>query len=256
MHHGHYGKDGTLKKNKHQAQIDMIEELLDWSGVQIADRILDAGCGVGGSARYLSKKFDAEVLGCTLSPVQVARGQLYNNAAGLENRIQLIHKDMMNLNEQEGSFNLIWSMESAEHIQNKKELFNIFYDRLQPGGHLIMATWCHRQEPPQLSDKEKALLNKIGALYHLPPMTSISNLAEMSKKAGFQSIKTDDWSASVAPFWGKVIGTALTPRGLWGLMQSGLGTAKGAWAMRYMKKGYELGLIRFGVLHAIKPADS
>ena len=30
MHHGYYGPDGTQKKNRRQAQIDMIEELLHW----------------------------------------------------------------------------------------------------------------------------------------------------------------------------------------------------------------------------------
>ena len=33
MHHGYYGADGKLKKDRRQAQIDLIEELLKWSGV-------------------------------------------------------------------------------------------------------------------------------------------------------------------------------------------------------------------------------
>ncbi|MHC5833204.1 MAG: methyltransferase domain-containing protein, partial [Nostoc sp.] len=30
MHHGYYGADGTQKKDRRQAQIDLIEELLTW----------------------------------------------------------------------------------------------------------------------------------------------------------------------------------------------------------------------------------
>jgi hypothetical protein len=33
MHHGYYGPDGNLKKERRQAQIDLIEELLGWAGV-------------------------------------------------------------------------------------------------------------------------------------------------------------------------------------------------------------------------------
>ena len=33
MHHGYYGADGHLKKERRQAQIDLIEELLGWAGV-------------------------------------------------------------------------------------------------------------------------------------------------------------------------------------------------------------------------------
>lgn len=54
MHHGYYGADGNVKKERRQAQIDLIEELLQWSGVQQAENILDVGCGIGGSSLYLA----------------------------------------------------------------------------------------------------------------------------------------------------------------------------------------------------------
>ena len=60
VHHGYYGSDGTLPKERRQAQIDLIEELLLWSGVNYAENILDVGCGIGGSSLYLSEKFSAQ----------------------------------------------------------------------------------------------------------------------------------------------------------------------------------------------------
>ena len=33
MHHGYYGSTGQQKKNRRQAQIDLIEELLSWGKV-------------------------------------------------------------------------------------------------------------------------------------------------------------------------------------------------------------------------------
>ena len=86
MHHGFYGIDGNIKKENKQAQIDLINEVINWANIKSAHHILDAGCGVGGSSRYLSKKFDASVLGLTLSNVQAAAAEKYNKAQGLENK--------------------------------------------------------------------------------------------------------------------------------------------------------------------------
>jgi tocopherol O-methyltransferase len=61
MHHGYYGLDGSERKDHQQAQLDLITESLKWAGVESANRILDAGCGVGGSARVLAQLYDANV---------------------------------------------------------------------------------------------------------------------------------------------------------------------------------------------------
>src|SRR4028118_156129 len=73
MHHGYYGSTGKEKKDRRQAQIDLIEELLKWGGVAQAEEILDVGCGIGGSSLYLAQKFNARAVGITLSPVQASR---------------------------------------------------------------------------------------------------------------------------------------------------------------------------------------
>ncbi|KAI7988000.1 Myosin-6 [Camellia lanceoleosa] len=41
-------------------------------------RIVDVGCGIGGSSRYLARKYEAQCQGITLSPIQaqMAEGQL------------------------------------------------------------------------------------------------------------------------------------------------------------------------------------
>ncbi|MEM8909168.1 MAG: class I SAM-dependent methyltransferase [Bacteroidota bacterium] len=252
MHHGHYGADGKTRKDRVAAQIDMIETFLEWGSVQQATRILDAGCGVGGSARYLAKKYNAQAVGLTLSPVQKKHAERYTEKANLTQQVQFAVRDMMTLNNDDGQFDLVWSMESAEHIADKQQLFNRFYERLQPGGRLLMATWCHRSEPPELKANEKTLLSKIYDRYHLPPMVPIATLAEMAEHSGFKAIQTADWSKAVAPFWQKVIQSALTWEGLSGLVRSGWSTMRGAWAMQYMKRGFRLELIQFGVLSAEK----
>lgn len=252
MHHGHYGEDGKAAKDHAQAQADLALELLRWGGTEKASRILDAGCGVGGSSRLLAQLFDAEVLGCTLSPVQAEQGQKYNEAAGLGDKVETRAQDMMSLSATDGPFSLVWSMESAEHIREKQQMLELFHQLLEPGGKLLMATWCHRPTPPGLSSAEKQLLEGIYQYYHLPPMVSIPELEAMAKASGFEQIKTADWTRAVTPFWGAVMQSAFRWRSIKGLLQAGWPTIKGAWAMRYMIKGYRLGLIQFGVLQGQK----
>ena len=253
MHHGYYGLDGRRSTNHQQAQIDMIEELLAWGGATAeVGRFLDAGCGVGGSSRHLARKYPgAEGLGVTLSPVQAARGNAYNAEAGMSERLRLIAKNMYTLDPAaEGTFDLIWSMESAEHMADKAGLFALFYRLLRPGGRLVMATWCHRPEPPYLSPSDQYTLQQICALYHLPPLVSIPHLEEAANASGLTAVRTDDWSAAVEPFWGAVIRSGLDPRNWPGLVRSGMGTIKGAWAMKYMRQGFASGAIQYGVLSA------
>lgn len=254
MHHGYYGPDGKRKVSHQQAQIDMIESLLEWglAPQQGVERFLDAGCGVGGSSRYLARKYpQAQGLGVTLSPVQAHRGNAMNRQEGLSDRLNLIAKDVYDLTpETSGRFDLIWSMESAEHMEDKEGLFRLFRQLLRPGGRLLMATWCHRDEPPYLSPTDQYTLQRICELYHLPPLVSLSELEQAATAAGLTNVRLDDWSAAVEPFWGAVIRSGLDPRNWPGLIRAGQETLNGAWAMKYMRKGFATGAIRYGVLSA------
>lgn len=257
MHHGYYGPNGERKVDHKKAQIDMIEALLEWGQAPIkVGRFLDAGCGVGGSSRYLAQRFpNSTGLGVTLSPVQAQNGMRYNQKAGVADRLEIRAQDLFTLDPQhEGHFDIIWSMESAEHMEDKQALMDLFYKLLRPGGQLLMATWCHRETPPKLTRKDLKVLRNICDLYHLPPMVSISRMGEAARHVGFQVVATDDWSKAVEPFWGAVISSGLDPRNWPGLIKAGMSTIKGAWAMRYMKEGFRTEAIRYGMLRGTKPA--
>lgn len=68
IHLGYYSEEerrvGYKKKNFKQAKFDFIDEMLAWSGAKSPKRILDVGCGIGGTSRYLANKFpEAQIEG-------------------------------------------------------------------------------------------------------------------------------------------------------------------------------------------------
>ncbi|HXD11094.1 MAG TPA: methyltransferase domain-containing protein, partial [Anaerolineales bacterium] len=92
LHAGYYG-DPPIKKNFIAAKVDMIDEMVKWGIAEAAPalmqrleqtaestlaekiKILDVGCGIGGSTRHLAKRWNktAHVTGITISKAQVER---------------------------------------------------------------------------------------------------------------------------------------------------------------------------------------
>jgi tocopherol O-methyltransferase len=53
-----------------RAQIQLMERLAERAGIPRGARVLDIGCGLGGSAMWLAEQFDCDVTGITISSVQ------------------------------------------------------------------------------------------------------------------------------------------------------------------------------------------
>ncbi|BBD57920.1 type 11 methyltransferase [Nostoc sp. HK-01] len=249
MHHGFYGADGTQKKERRQAQIDLIEEILRWADVETATNILDVGCGIGGSSLYLAEKFHARATGITLSPVQAARATERAQEMLLNLRSKFLVADAQAMPFADDSFDLVWSLESGEHMPDKTKFLQECYRVLKPGGTLIMATWCHRatDETPLTADEQKHLQD-IYRVYCLPYVISLPEYEAIAHQLPLKNIRTADWSVAVAPFWNIVIDSAFTPSAIFGLLRSGWSTIQGALALGLMGRGYERGLIKFGLV--------
>jgi tocopherol O-methyltransferase len=255
MHHGYYGANGTERKERRQAQIDLIEELLAWGEISQTSNILDVGCGIGGSSLYLAEKFNAKATGITLSPVQAARARERSHTMSLSERTQFLVADALDMPFADESFDLVWSLESGEHMPDKVKFLQECHRVLKPGGLLLMATWCHRPisppNPPLTTDEQKHLA-EIYRVYCLPYVISLPEYEAIAHDLSFQSIRTADWSTAVAPFWDIVIDSALSPMALLGVVRSGWATIQAALSLGLMRRGYKRGLIRFGLLSGKK----
>ena len=254
MHHGYYRRGEPV--NHAKAQVDMIEESLRWADVREVKRVLDVGCGIGGSSRHMVRKYGCEAEGVTLSPVQAARANALAKEEGVENAAKYRVADALNMPFEDGSFDFVWSMESGEHMPDKKKFVDELARVCAPGGRILIVTWCHRTlEPGQsaLEPAERVLLDRICDAYYLPAWCSIADYEALAKDAGLVDIKTEDWSEEVKPFWKGVIKTALTLKGVIGLLKSGATTLRGALVMPLMQTGLATGTIKFNLITMRKP---
>lgn len=256
MHHGYYGFDGnSTPAHPRIAQRILIEKILEWSKLESAKNLLDVGCGVGGSTNYLASKYYADATGITLSPFQASRARSRARAAGLERHVKFEVADALSMPFQDNSFDLVWSLESAEHIPDKKQFLAECVRVLKPEGRLIVATWCHRDHAEGhdlLTPEERHQLKLICKLYHLPNIQPPELYRSLVQELPLIHFFDADWSKSVQPFWTDVLRSMLSPNILFNVMKTGFNTALGALAVPLMKKGFHSGLIRYYLFTAVK----
>nr|CAD1818582.1 unnamed protein product [Ananas comosus var. bracteatus] len=131
MHHGFYDPHAPASLADHRAaQIRMVEEALSFAALsddpqKKPKRIVDVGCGIGGSSRYLAKKYGAQCKGITLSPVQAQRAEALAIAEGLADKVSFQVADALEQPFPDGQFDLVWSMESGEHMPDKRKSLSL-----------------------------------------------------------------------------------------------------------------------------------
>ncbi|OVA18418.1 Methyltransferase type 11 [Macleaya cordata] len=244
MHHGFYDPNVQASISDHRSA--QIQDPL-----KKPKSIVDVGCGIGGSSRYLARKYGAKSQGITLSPIQAERANALAVAEGLADKVSFQVADALEQPFPDGQFDLVWSMESGEHMPDKTKFVNELVRVASPGATIIIVTWCHRDLSPSensLNPQEKELLNKICDAYYLPAWCSTSDYVKLLESLSMQDIKSADWSEYVAPFWPAVIRSALTWNGLTSLLRTGWKTIKGALAMPLMIEGFQKDLIKFAVI--------
>ena len=143
IHLGYYSRSSKSTDFK-QAKIDFVHQLVRWSGLDKlpkGSRIIDIGCGIGGSSRILARDYGFDVVGIAISAEQVKRAtQLTSNDLSCRFRVM----DALNLEFKDGSFDGVWSVEAGAHILDKQLYADEMFRVLRPGGVLAVADWNRR----------------------------------------------------------------------------------------------------------------
>lgn len=159
IHHGYFLEPADTKE---VAQTRLMDLLLERSELPSASRILDVGCGIGGTSRYLAKKLGCSVTGITISGQQVklARELSAKEAGPVEGKIEesdftelgngsvrFVELDAEKMgdfftdSETKTTFDCVWISEAMSHLPNKELFFQNASMLLNAGGKLVVADW-------------------------------------------------------------------------------------------------------------------
>lgn len=230
IHLGYYNEaeraKGYKKKDFKQAKFDFVDEMFKWgmdgAPVDEVKTVLDVGCGIGGTSRHLAKKMrGAEVTGITLSPGQVKRGTDLAKDQGVTNaKFQVM--DALAMTFPDNSFDVVWACESGEHMPDKTRYVNEMMRVLKPGGKLMIATWCQRDNletinkaessPGDLAkggsnlagftDTEKERLDFLYREWAHPYFISYEEYGRLAEKSGLAGkVETADWTVPTIDSW-------------------------------------------------------
>ena len=112
--------------------------------------------------------------------------------------------DALNMEFPDNSFDMVWACESGEHMPDKKAYVAEMARVLKPGGLMVVATWCQREETPErpFSEKELKRLDYLYAEWTHPHFISIEEYGRLMEDTGVLSeIHTEDWWAQTIASW-------------------------------------------------------
>src|SRR5262245_54084685 len=143
----HYGYHDTTTRSHADALMRLNQVLAERVAIQPGERVLDAGCGVGGSSMWLAAQRGAEVVGITLSERQVVRAGRLAAQRALSDRVRFEQADYTHTPFPDGSFDVVWAIESVCHAPDKPAFYQEAARLLRPGGRLVMADFVRTRRP-------------------------------------------------------------------------------------------------------------
>jgi len=261
VHLGHYGSPPAARDFR-QAKEAFVHELVRWSGLDQlprGSRVLDVGCGIGGSARILARDYGFDVLGISISPGQIQRAQDLT-PSDLSCRFAVM--DALDLQLPSESFDAVWSVEAGPHMPDKQRYADELLRVLKPHGLLAVADW-NRRDPSvkPLNRLERWVMHQLLVQWAHPEFASIPgfrNNLEASRWAQGLEVSTGDWSAETLPSWiDSILEGVRRPAAVLGLgPKAVLMGLRETPTLLLMHWGFATGMMQFGVFRTRKPAQS
>ena len=188
LHHGLFEiGDGVPA----MAQTRMLEYCVGLLGDCSGLRVLDVGCGYGGTMIYLAQNHGCRCTGITLSLKQARIARELAEKAGV--RIDVVVADAEQFVFPQAQFDLVWVMESSEHFPDKPRFFENVASTLRPGGRLLLAAWTGAME--------SARVREVAQRFLCPELWSAEKYCSAIERAGLEITHCEELTSSVMHTW-------------------------------------------------------
>jgi sarcosine/dimethylglycine N-methyltransferase len=98
-------------------------QLIDLVEIMPSDEVLDAGSGIGGTARYVAERFRCRVTAVDLTEEYCSTARWLNELAGLDDRITVRQADVTDLPFEDATFSLLFSQHVQMNVADKSLLY-------------------------------------------------------------------------------------------------------------------------------------
>lgn len=193
----HYGFWDENTLTHRQALWNMNFQVARHAQIREGERVLDAGCGVGGTAFLLATHFHCQVEGISIIRWHINRANAMKaKQKDIENRVSFSCQDYRNTNFADESFDVIIGIESICHATPKSAFLNEAFRLLKPGGRLVMTDYFLRATR---SEKEARTLKNWSKAWAINDFIVEDEFLSLIKETGFQTCMVKDLSRETLP---------------------------------------------------------
>ena len=161
--------------------------------------VLDAGCGVGGTAIFLAETHGVRVTGLTNCGPQVAAATQFAQERRVAHLVEFKFGDFMELPFPDATFDVVLNHESLCYAVDKLAYLRGVHRVLKPGGRWqsLDADLANGNGP--LPERHDALLAALEWNWRLPPYRSWRDVLSIVGEAGFTAIEEQDLTSEALP---------------------------------------------------------
>ncbi len=168
-----------------EGNVDKLVRGIDLDG----KRVLDIGCGIGGPAFVLAKKYGALVTGIDLEPQLIARATRRAAELGLSKQAEFLTVTLGPLPFPDRSFDLVFTSGALTQTEDKPGIVAECFRVLKPGGTLTCYDWLKHDGP--VTDDLRYFIQMEGLTYNF---ISLAELGRHLAAGGFEDITMEDGS--------------------------------------------------------------
>jgi tocopherol O-methyltransferase len=246
IHHGYWEGD----ESPDVAQVQLTTRLAEFAAVPHGARVLDVGCGLGGSALWLVRNRNCRVTGITLSPVQAWLAARQARAQGWNGQVCFHVHDANRLDFPPQGFGVVWVVECSEHLADKERFFASCARVLRQGGRIALCAWLDASDPDRAEHAE--LVAEICRGMLCPSLARLADYTRWLNASGFQSIRSEDITHRVARTWNYCEEIAQGPIVRLGQRLLGRRTRAFVSTFAAMRRAYAQGALAYGMITAQK----